>query len=56
MNINPVANIASNIQEMGQVLRQMTDAKIALDDKMLKTVGAEMEQAAGTSSAVDTYA
>jgi hypothetical protein len=56
MEINPAASIASSIQDMGQVLRQMADAKLALDDKMLKTVAAEMEQAAGTSAAVDTYA
>ena len=56
MNINPIANVASSIQDMGQVLRQVTDAKLALDDKMLKAVGAEQEQAAQEGSAIDTFA
>lgn len=54
MEINPLTNIASSIQDMGQVLRQMNEAKLALDDKMLQAASAD--KAAPTADGIDTYA
>ena len=54
MEINPVASIASSIQDMGQMLRQMNDAKLALDDKLLQAASAD--EAAPTADGIDTYA
>lgn len=54
MEINPLANIASSIQDMGQMLRQMNEAKLALDDKMLEAAAAD--EAAPSAGGIDTYA
>lgn len=48
MNINPVNDLAASTQAMGELLKQMTDARQGMDDKMLRVQAAEAEQAAGT--------
>jgi hypothetical protein len=45
MELNPISQLAVSTAQMGQVLQQMTDAKMGLDDKMLQVKAAEIEQA-----------
>ncbi|GEM_PF-3297609 len=56
MEINAVNNLAASMADMGQMLRQVTEAKLALDDKMLGAAIAEGEQASGIAAGIDTYA
>jgi hypothetical protein len=56
MELKAIGDLSASIQDMGQMLKQMTSAKLELDDKMLKAAGAEQEQAAQTNSAIDTFA
>lgn len=56
MEINALNNLAASMADMGQMLRQVTEAKLALDDKMLGATIAEGEQAQQTAAGIDTYA
>ncbi|MBL8033387.1 MAG: hypothetical protein JNJ69_06795 [Leptospiraceae bacterium] len=54
MDINPVNNLADGLADMAQMLKQITEAKLALDDKMLGAAVAEGE--ASEAKNLDTYA
>lgn len=41
MEIDPIANLAASMADMSQTLMKMTDAKLALEDKMLRVAGEE---------------
>ena len=42
MEIDPIANLAASMADMSQALVKMSDAKLALDDKMLRVAGEEV--------------
>ena len=56
MEINAVNNLAASMADMGQMLRQVTEAKLAMDDKMLGATIAAAEQGEGSTAGIDTYA
>mgnify|MGYP001275709248 CR=1 FL=1 len=41
MDIDPIANLAASMADMSQMLMKMSDAKLALEDKMLRVAGEE---------------
>lgn len=47
MNIDTGYDLAASTQAMGELLKQMTDARQGMDDKMLRVQAAEAVEAAG---------
>lgn len=50
MNIDPVSDLAESITGMSQMLVKLNDAKLALDDKMLRVAGEEAAQSLAAGS------